>query len=170
MIFIFVHTEHSTCRDRNGSLQSNQCPGGGADPNTSCSVLGYAVVSNDIDTVETLLSARTIKVNYGDNQISPLYVATRKGNLDIAKMLLSKEADPDQRSGPNAWTPLMAAIMKGNCKMADLLLEYGASADLKSGEHDTPPLVEAAFRGNWDMCCLLMKYGANPAATNIKGE
>ena len=57
---------------------------------------------------------------------SPLHIASKYGNIRVARLLLQKEADPNVQ-GKNGLTPLHVATHYNHVNVALLLLENGAS-------------------------------------------
>lgn len=88
-----------------------------------------------------------IKTNFG----SPLYVAIKKRNLEMARLLLENGAKPSDT--------LTYAVRDGNLEMARLLLDKGANT--KGTSFMAPPLVAAAEIGNLELVRLLVERGAD---------
>lgn len=108
--------------------------------NVQAESLHQAVYADDIELVKTQLQ------NGADiNQLglsfyrsgSPLHVAVRNGNLDIAQFLIEQGAAVDVR-GKNDYTPLHNAAWNGNMDMVKLLLNAGADITARNYRGDTP--------------------------------
>ena len=58
---------------------------------------------------------------------TPLYTATKRGNIDVMLALLEKGAEVDHAATtPDADTPAQLALQEGNSNAADLLIQHGA--------------------------------------------
>lgn len=55
-----------------------------------------------------------------------LHIACTHGQLEIAKILLANQADPDARTHTGA-TPLLRAVSRGHVELVILLIEKGTS-------------------------------------------
>lgn len=61
---------------------------------------------------------------------TPLNLATRQGNVSMARILLEAGADPNARGWRCGQTPLSVASEKGRDDMVSLLLEHGADVSI----------------------------------------
>jgi ankyrin repeat protein len=77
---------------------------------------------------------------------TPLCCAAKRGNIEIARLLLSKNADP------NIASPLFCAIERNHLEMAELLLQHGA----KLNDLNAAALLEGVRRGHHNMVELLL--------------
>ena len=108
-----------------------------------------------------------VPVNYpnGDqsytNAHAPLYTATEKGQLEIARYLLDQGANPNGALGVEGWFkfyPLTKAVEAGNPAMVELLLSHGANPNaVDSG--GVPLLESVAQRRLPDIAKLLTAAG-----------
>ncbi|MBI3117898.1 MAG: ankyrin repeat domain-containing protein [Candidatus Hydrogenedentes bacterium] len=98
------------------------------------------------------------------NNETALHRAVRKGNLELAAFLLSRNADFN-RTTRAGLTPLHAAVAAGSVDMVKLFLEHGASMEVRTPE-GLAPLHVAAAAGRVDVAQLLLTYGANPDITD----
>ena len=96
-------------------------------------VLKEATSADNADIVDILLAhgADTNIDEYSDDEfISPLYLAVKRGNADIAERLLDAGADPNKMGAYGAMyehgIPLFCAVSDNNFEMGKLLLRFGA--------------------------------------------
>jgi ankyrin repeat protein len=98
---------------------------GCAEPDRPTVSLYRAVHAGDIDQLERhLYWGSDINVPGADGDM-PLHVASRRGRLVIARLLLDSGAEVDALNRDGR-TPLYVALMKGRTQLADLLVERGA--------------------------------------------
>ncbi|MEZ5608783.1 MAG: ankyrin repeat domain-containing protein [Burkholderiaceae bacterium] len=133
----------------------------GFDPNTKTEkgVPGlYLALEEDSLKVARLLvaSRRTKGEQRNAKDESVLMMAAYKGDLDIARALIDKDADVNKPG----WTPLHYAATKGHLKMMDLLLEHYAFIDAQAPNGNTP-LMMAAFYSTPEAVKLLIEAGAD---------
>ncbi len=95
---------------------------------------------------------------------SPLILACRAGDIDLARILLNNLADVDNRNQNDEEDvyrerPLTIAIEMGNIEMVKLLIEYGADLYLMN-EDECTPLMLAYRAHDIQLLSLLLKYKA----------
>jgi hypothetical protein len=95
---------------------------------------------------------------------TPLMIASIKGYLETAKLLLDNGADVNKPG----WTPLHYAASKGNIEMIRLLLEENAYIDTASPNGTTPLMMAAGYSSNPLACKVLLEEGADPTLINDK--
>jgi len=142
----------------------------GFDPNTKNEkgVPGlYLALQEDSMKVARLLvaSRRTRGEQRNAKDESVLMMAAYKGDLDIARALIDKDADVNKPG----WTPLHYAATKGHLKMMDLLLEHYAFIDAQAPNGNTP-LMMAAFYSTPEAVKLLIEAGADLNLRNSAGK
>jgi uncharacterized protein len=76
--------------------------------------------------------------------VPPLNSAAAGRHLDIARLLLEHEADPNSRQA-GGFTPLHSAAQNGDEPLARLLLEHGADPALENDRGQTPAAMAAAM-------------------------
>ena len=141
----------------------------GFDPNTvddkgRCGLL-LAISKESNKVARVLVNAPGIKVEVrNDHDESPLMMAALKGQLELAKILIDKDADVNKPG----WTPLHYAASKGSVAMIELLLDNDAYIDAESPNHSTP-LMMAAMYGSEDAVRALLDAGADPTLKNELG-
>jgi ankyrin repeat protein len=95
---------------------------------------------------------------------SPLMMAALKGQFEIAKKLIERNADVNK----TGWTPLHYAATGGHLAIIELLLEHHAYIDAES-PNGTTPLMMAAHYGSPAAVKLLLESGADPSLKNQLG-
>ena len=75
-----------------------------------------------------------------------LYVACRKGYVDIAKILLQRKANPNDNGQQNGWSPITAAAANGYLDVVKLLLSSGV--DIESRDRNNKTALIAAAVGD----------------------
>ena len=95
---------------------------------------------------------------------SPLMLAALRGDLAMARALISRDADVNK----TGWVPLHYAASRGHIPMIDLLLEHHAYIDAES-PNQTTPLMMAAMYGSATSVKLLLEAGADATLRNDAG-
>ncbi|XP_014406022.1 PREDICTED: ankyrin-2 [Myotis brandtii] len=72
-----------------------------------------------------------------ENGITPLHVASKRGNTNMVKLLLDRGGQIDAKTR-NGITPLHVASKRGNTNMVKLLLDRGGQIDAKTRDGLTP--------------------------------
>lgn len=88
---------------------------------------------------------------------TPLIYAAARNRLDIARLLIAKNADVNA-AAENGVTALMMASREGHLPMLLLLLEHGADAK-RISPHGQSALNLARLRGHADIESILLKAG-----------
>ena len=129
-----------------------------------------AAMSGDRDTVRSLLKdGADVNAAMGDG-MTALHWAAKKGDVELAQMLLYAGANVKAMTRLGNYTPLIMASETGNAKMIEMLLKSGAEAKVAT-TNGTTPLMLAAVSGRADAVKLLLDAGADPNATeNARGE
>lgn len=96
---------------------------------------------------------------------TPLYIAIGKGHIDIVKLLLYKNADPEIQYLDR--TPLFLAVEKGHIDIIRLLLHHKADPNIANLEGT--PLYRAVEHGYADLVELLLDNKANPNIKHTNG-
>lgn len=106
--------------------------------------------------------------------MTALHVASYKGELEVAKLLIERGADLDSRSRAG-WTALHYALREGHPEVVRLLLHHGADANAKT-RNDGNALHLALFARSvpaaLEVIQLLLDHGAdeNSNVRNNRGR
>lgn len=120
-----------------------------------------AVQNNELEIVKLFLQAG-FHPNVCDTLGTPvLSIAVRDSLHDMAKLLISADANVNQVSTDRKYSPLMDAVQIGDLTNTKLLLQHAANPDLQSEDGQTA-LILAVGRQDKQLVALLMKYGADP--------
>ena len=95
---------------------------------------------------------------------SPLMLASLKGQLELADLMIKKGADVNK----TGWTPLHYAASTGQVAVIRLLIENHAYIDAESPNGSTP-LMLASMYGTAEAVKLLLDEGADPSLKNQQG-
>ena len=144
----------------------------GFDPNTRDAKgqpgLLLAVREPAPNALRVLLNAKNIQVEARNSQDeSPLMMAAIRGQLDIARQLIDKDADVNKPG----WAPLHYAVSSSQgdaLGVAKLLLDNSAYVDAAS-PNGTTPLMMAAMYGSPEAIKLLLEESADPTLKNQLG-
>lgn len=99
-----------------------------------------------------------------DKDESPLMLAAIKGELDLCRQLIARDADVNKPG----WAPLHYAASSGNAQVVQLLLDHFAYIDAESPNGSTP-LMMAAMYGSAEAVKVLLDAGADATAKNALG-
>jgi ankyrin repeat protein len=110
-------------------------------------------------------------VDLASLDLTPLHYATASGDIDLVRLLLEHNADPNAQSKtsdnePGA-TPLHLAATRGYVEIARLLLDHGANVNSLTSFEGTPLHMAAEHP---EMIRLLLDHGADANATNKSGN
>ena len=141
----------------------------GFDPNTvnekGQSGLMLALGDASAEAARALVNSPGINVEVRNaSDESPLMLAALKGQLELVKVLVAKDADINK----TGWTPLHYAATGTTAEQPAIvafLLENHAYIDAAS-PGDTTPLMMAAYYGKADTVALLLAEGADPFLRN----
>jgi ankyrin repeat protein len=121
----------------------------------------------DVAQIKTLLT-RGAQVNATDSVgRTPLLLAAREGETEVARLLIKAGADLDGRGGD--MSPLAAAALRGHTAMVRLLLRQGA--DVNSDDKAAPSaLMNAVKLNRLPVAKLLIEAGANTRLVDGAGD
>lgn len=98
---------------------------------------------------------------------SLLMLASDHGHIELSRLLLAHEGDPELRNDAGQ-APIASAASKGNPDMVRLLLDHGANVEGASPDGKTALMIAAMFN-RIEVLKLLLDRGANPTARDDKG-
>ena len=141
----------------------------GFDPNTvnleGEPAIFHALKNDSINSFELLIRHPKAQLNLKNvHQESVLMLVCLKGNLKLAKLLISRQADINHPG----WTPLHYAATGGHVAIVQLLLDESAYIDAES-PNGTTPLMMAARYGSPEAVKLLIEEGADVHLKNQIG-
>lgn len=121
--------------------------------------LFHACIKNfDAEIVEEFIKHGAFINQVNQNRETPLFVATKKKDMDIMKVLLNHGANVDAQSLQG--TPLHQAIRGQNLDIVDFLISSGADLDDLLGKFKRSPLQEAVISKNAEIFKIILSYGA----------
>lgn len=126
---------------------------------TLCLKFRMAAFEGDTTTLLEILNTTDLDVDcFAPEENTALGYAITLGHLEVVKLLLAYDADPDgpRRSG---LTPLSIAVMHDQAEIAELLILYGADPN-KPDVIRLTPLFRAVNQGNFLIFDMLIHYGA----------
>ena len=119
----------------------------------------HAASEGDAGEVSRLL-ASGMEADHADEMgMTPLFVASFHGRLDVARVLVGAGADAGTADNQNL-SPLHLASVRGHLEVARLLLDSGAKVDGLANTYGTP-LHFAAHGGEIDIARMLVERGAD---------
>ena len=112
--------------------------------------------------IKNLLKAKVDIDAFNTEGLSPLHIAVIKGNIEVAKLLISEGASIDLNDSKWGSSPLLYACQNGRTKIVRMLLENGADINAKNDEGSTvihfaaqsgkPELLQKGFDINCEKC------------------
>ncbi|CBJ30480.1 ankyrin repeat protein [Ectocarpus siliculosus] len=133
--------------------------------------LQYAVETAQVSAVRSLLAGGADKnfrlggntgggAGYGGGGGTPLILAAREGNAEIASLLCDAGAALEERDGIN-FTALMTAVAHRHLGVTEVLLAFGADADTENSPKMTP-LMGSVATSDVPLTRALLRSGAPP--------
>ena len=131
--------------------------------------LHYAAFCGMHDVAKFLIVEHSPDLNARgfDLNETPLHVSLRRGNADIARLLLEHGAD-GKAQNDNGRTPLLLSSGYGHVEVAQMLLEQGADTETRD-HRGKSPLERASMEGHVEVVRLLLKHGADANAQGNYG-
>jgi ankyrin repeat protein len=144
---------------------------------TKETMLHYAAADGALDIVKQLLAFPGTDLDATTvDEVTPLWYAVQKGELEVVKFLLEQGANPRVTSSNNGRNLLMAAMMAKGYKSEETILAIirllvKARVEINYESLDkTTPLMMASYMGFPTIVEYLLQRGANPNAVNQDGN
>lgn len=118
-----------------------------------------------IDLEELLKQHPDVEIR-GTDQMTPLMLAAKKGDLGMVRLLVKQGA---RLNINKPQTALAYAALHGHAEVAEHLLEHGADPNMGEDPSRTPPLMRACEAGRADIVCNLLRRGAEVNRQNANG-
>jgi ankyrin repeat protein len=132
--------------------------------------LHLAVNRGNYEAVKTLLEVNKVNPSKLDDGVTPLHIASQKGDEKMVKLLLSYGADPELKSEKNGATPLITALQFGHSKVIEALLEKHPNLIYQKDKNDINPLIFASQEGKLEIVRFLLDKGLDPKLKTITGS
>jgi ankyrin repeat protein len=102
---------------------------------------------------------------------TPLYEASKRGRLDVVKLLIERGATINTKDSDVGFTPLHVASERKHAEIVRYLIGKGAVVDARN-EWEQTPLWQAAWQ-TWhqdsEVAEILLQNGADPNARDHRG-
>jgi cytohesin len=131
--------------------------------------LHQAAAAGDRQQVDKLLPEGANVNERGPWGYTPLHRASMRGNVELAKLLISKGAYVNAPDGRDGMMPLHHAAASGNIQSVELLLSKGADLDAKQKGGRTPlfEAMKSTEPGRKEIVELLVAKGAKVPALHL---
>ncbi len=127
-----------------------------------------AVMTNDVDRLQTLLSANADVNEPQVDGTTAMHWAVQHDDLQTAQLLVQAGANPDIANRTDA-KPLQLAALNGNAAMLTLLIEAGADPNAQQTINGDTALMIAARTGVPDAVQVLLDHGSEVNARETWG-
>ena len=134
--------------------------------NDHWTALMYAAFNNHLSVVELFIQHNADIRLQDKNGDHVTYLVARNGNLDIIKMLLSKDPEAANIKGSEGYTPLIIAAKSGHYEICKYLVE-DVKVDINSQDQNKKTALHwVAIQNDTKIAELLLKSGAK----NLKDQ
>lgn len=122
-----------------------------------------ALEKEDLQAIIALLDKGANANAMNEEEMSPLMIASKKGNTSLVSLLIQRGAYVKQIGvkGDKKRTSLMLAAEQGHLLTIELLLQHGADVNSTNGDKKVTPLIVAAQAGKTQTVELLINKGAD---------
>jgi ankyrin repeat protein len=127
--------------------------------------LQWALVRERFDIASALVTAGYNVNRFKQDTPSPLSLAARAGQVELARLMIEHGADCNSATHKGV-TPLIVAVQEGHLEMARLLLDNKANAK-RTVEQQRSPLEWALWSNDVPMIALLVSRGATWTGTGF---
>jgi ankyrin repeat protein len=158
--WVWIHDPETPSRTNRGKTPSG--PRGTA--------LHYAALCGLFRIVKFLITehSQDVQASGFDNDTTPLHVASSRGHVEVARVLLEHSAVTTAQD-KYGQTPLHRASSKGHLELALVLLEHGAVTTAQDDFGGTP-LDRASSGGHLELVQVLLEHGPVATAQDKYGQ
>jgi ankyrin repeat protein len=143
-----------------------------ANNKTAISSLMSASIDEDVQAVKFFIKYSPAIINQKNiGGATALHIISRKGNLEICKILIKNGANIDVIDN-EGWTPLMRAITSKNSDLVKFLLDHGADINKLNSVGESPIIISATSECSECLDQVLSNYklGDNFSIDNFKNQ
>jgi len=140
-------------------------------PEARATPLHYAISCGMLGVATFLIVEHSQDVNargfFSDR--TPLHIASRHGDVELAQVLLEHGAEIDARD-IGGETPIFLASECEHVELVQFLLKQGADAEARKDEMDLSLLEDALVSGCIEVARVLLEHGVDANAQNKRGQ
>ena len=133
----------------------------GVDGSTALSLACDNASDDDVEIVQELIRAGVSVNRCRVNGLSPLMLAARRGNSNIAKVLLQHGANVDAVCDDEGSSALLYASVRGHKDIVRALIDAGANVNVAQKKDGYTALMLAALHAHADVVETLIRGGAD---------
>jgi len=128
------------------------------------SVIHIAVESASNNMIILLINSGANVNDKGDSDQTPLHIAAFRGDTQIVKTLIAKDAELNSRAYRLEETPLHLAAKKNHAEIVKLLLAYGANPDLTDFKGKTS--LDVAIENHAESAIEILENYSSPGSVS----